>query len=680
LFLLLLPAFGFRNDWREALFNRKGADLGLYGYELLDEEGKFFKKYRDLPFDDPPVVPPGVSFSGIFTNNTVLQMQPLKATLYGNAPPNANVNVALSSNDYNEKNSVKVDGSGVWKIILKNSRPAGGNYTLTASCDKCSNTEVLINITFGDVWYCSGQSNMELPVHNTVSRNQTWDRVKNGELQNIRLYQMSNYNIQEPMFVVPKGAGGTWKLVTNDEFMVMSAVCWYFAQELTGMLGNNSIPIGLIDTAVGGSMIEQWNANHTMPGNCNLDADWPAIRGGKGGNVCHDKPEMCGGLYNGLLAPFQSSTIKGLLWYQGENNMHEYHGNWYNNTGYGCLFKMALKNWRSDWNRLSGTTDPNFPVGVVTLAQGTDEAGPDMAGMRWAQTLNYGYFPNPECTTCFSAQAYDLGDPWNGQHCWAGSDRHVGNNRCSGWSPLVPFSSTVTPFYMGSIHPRVKLEVGRRLAISAFNMFYGGKGPMTGPVLKSCSVQTKGYGDFDIEMEFDQDMMNPHGINNQAGYRLSVMGDYHRGQNLNLGGPLTVNSEGDWVGVSLKGMWDDNGKILASYQASSKDLKQITGLRYAWDNPEITCCPTFNTAIFPCMPRSCPAYMKYNVTTDPSNAQVGLESGRPINPFWAQIKWNNDTHGECSCFAPQKCDGSSQLKPIIEAAEKAQQFLQKQVL
>ena len=83
-------------------------------------------------------------------------------------------------------------------------------------------------------------------------------------------------------------------------------------------------------------------------------------------SYCPDK--ACGGLYNGLVASYLNMTVKAFLWYQGENNVFEEPGSWYNNTGYGCMEPFMLRQWRSQWSIVSGTTSPVTPFGLVTLA------------------------------------------------------------------------------------------------------------------------------------------------------------------------------------------------------------------------------------------------------------------------------------------------------------------------
>eukprot|EP00494_Astrolonche_serrata_P032586 UN32855 len=462
---------------------------------------------------------------------------------------------------------------------------------------------------------------MELALQFSVQRNVTWDLIQNeGRYSNIRLYTIGHmaFDDKAPAYVIPQDhpTTGQWmEKPTHAQFMQFSAVCWYFAQELTEMMGEDAPPFGLVNTAVGGTQVEQWAQNNTLD-HC------------AGPKRCDTEPEQCGILYNSMVKPYLNMTIKGVAWYQGENNMHEDKGNWKNNTGYACMFKSMLEGWRKDWSVEPGTTESNFGFGIVTLASGTSEGGPDMGNMRWAQTLNYGVLPNPACPNCFMAQAYDLGDPWNGGGCWA-----KGNNKCTGWGMTVPFSSTRTPYFMGSIHPRVKYEVGRRLATSAMSVIYGKKQAWTGPTLKSCKYARGQKNRWEITMQFDTDMMNPQGINNQTQNALYVYdSSYVTTESVTK---LLFNDT--WQNALIDGRHFGNGldgTVMFYFYPEDPKLPPPSGLRYMWDSKG--CCPGQKTELSPCIPRSCPIMMKFNTTYDSNNFQVGLEEGLPVNPFWAK--------------------------------------------
>eukprot|EP01083_Nonionella_stella_P223704 796972_1 len=164
-------------------------------------------------------------------------------------------------------------------------------------------------------------------------------------------------------------------ILITDQF---AAPCWYFAQELYDFYNITHIPIGLIDVAIGGTMIEQWIKNETIQPVC-ADSICPNVK--------------CGGLYNGMVSTFVNMTIKAYIWWQGENNMGGTPGSWVNNTGYGCMQPLMVKQWRNIWS-VGGTTF-DAPFGLITLAAGTDEGAVNkMGAMRWAQMANFDYLPN----------------------------------------------------------------------------------------------------------------------------------------------------------------------------------------------------------------------------------------------------------------------------------------------
>lgn len=249
-------------------------------------------------------------------------------------------------------------------------------------------------------------------------------------------------------------------------------------------------------------MIEEWVPNRTS---AQCDAAWGAPHNQK--------------LWDQNVVPYLDMTVKGWLWYQGENNMHGVMGNSQQGVGYGCQMPALVAEWRKHWSVTAGTTDPLAPFGVVTLAPGGDEGGKDIGGMRWSQTANYGVLPNPAMPATFLAQAYDLGEPWGHaldtcvKH-WNCCERLGGSipwkprnmTKCpdggEGWGQCANYcegagSPAATAPYMGGIHPRDKYPVGTRLAQAASVAVYGagsGKLPFTGPTLSGCEVLPAGGG------------------------------------------------------------------------------------------------------------------------------------------------------------------------------------------
>ena len=178
------------------------------------------------------------------------------------------------------------------------------------------------------------------------------------------------------------------------------------------------------------------------------------------------------------------------------------------NVGYSCKQRELAKGWRSIWSETAGTTSPTAPFGIVTLASsGTEGASHEaMGAMRLAQTAGYGVLPNDAIPHSFFAQAGDLDDAWGpgAGPCfvkWACCDGKTyaasrSSATCSAGTKGKPgmcdmaCATAAGTATKGGIHPRSKSPVGERLATSAFNQFYGGKGANTGPTLSGCAIDT----------------------------------------------------------------------------------------------------------------------------------------------------------------------------------------------
>jgi len=293
----------------------------------------------------------------------------------------------------------------------------------------------------------------------------------------------------------------------HSAFAQFSATCMYFGVELIEAREKQgvdaSVPIGLIQSAIGGSQIESWMDNQTL-GQCTNESL-------SGGAI----PENSGRLFYGMIAPFANYSVAGWVWYQGENNIYGDMGNSRTGVGYGCELPAMVRLWRRVW---AASEDAVF--GVATIAAGGSEGnGHHMAGMRWSQTANYGVLPNLAMPRSFLAQVYDLADPWAymGDGSNPSMDREncslpdpatgkYGAN-CSAWDPTV-WSEALRPLaplvrandpsgvpgnnFMGGIHPRLKRPVGRRLAVAAAALLQHAGTPVTGPTIAGCQLSGGG--------------------------------------------------------------------------------------------------------------------------------------------------------------------------------------------
>ena len=309
----------------------------------------------------------GVGFSGVFTHNTILQRGPELSSVYGLADsPNKLITLTITNTannaieTYQTHSDYSTNGS-MWKITFTHPFNYGGNYTLNVKCTDCiytnnSTPNTLYNITFGDVFLLTGQSNMELTMHNTLSRNISYNGIKNGKYKNIRYYKI---NAKLPTgtnvtYVIPWDTHYQFEFADPVTLDARSALGWYFAESLYDLWNITDIPIALIDISQGGSHIEEWIQNKTVQLTCKY-------------TQCPDIG--CGYLYGSRIAPYINMTVRAFLWYQGENNICANQ----NEPGYACSQSFMIQQWREQRSVVPNTTNPMIPFGIVTLACGTSE-------------------------------------------------------------------------------------------------------------------------------------------------------------------------------------------------------------------------------------------------------------------------------------------------------------------
>ncbi len=181
-----------------------------------------------------------VRLHGLFTDNMVIQRD-VDVPVWGTAAPGEEITIKLSKQEL----KATADKDGKWKVVFKPLK-AGGPYKLFA---KGSNTIILKNVISGDVWLCSGQSNMEMSLN--LWMEQDPPDVKTASHSNIRLFTVSKKISETPMTDV----SGRWYKCSPDTAQWFSAVGYYFGRELHQNLG---VPIGLINGSWGGTPAESW--------------------------------------------------------------------------------------------------------------------------------------------------------------------------------------------------------------------------------------------------------------------------------------------------------------------------------------------------------------------------------------------------------------------------------------
>lgn len=465
-----------------------------------------------------------VKLPAIFTSHMVLQ-QGQADRVWGWASPGEEVTVTIAD----QTKTAKAGDDGKWLLTLDPLK-VGGPHTLTV---KGKNEIKLDDVLVGEVWVCSGQSNMQWAV----------GQSNDGDLESlaanfpqIRLISVPQVGTQEPQ----SDFKGEWKLCTPENAKEFSAVGFFFGRQLYQTL---NVPIGLIDDAWGGSACEAWIARDILAADEKYQpllarweqieknypqakadyekklAEWKvAAEAAKAeGKPAPQQPANPDGamygnhrpanIYNGVLKPTIGYGIRGAIWYQGESNA----GRAYQ---YRDLFPLMISSWRKEW----GIGD--FPFYWVQLAdfmaEKTEPGDSAWAELREAQTMTMSKLPNTG-----EAVIIDIGE---------GKD----------------------------IHPRNKQDVGKRLARWALARDYGVNVPYHSPQYKSME---KKDGKIVITLDYVPSGLRPFDVNELRGF--TIAGDDKK----------FVNANAKIVGPNLIEVWSDA-------------VQEPVAVRYAWaDNP-----------------------------------------------------------------------------------------------
>ena len=328
----------------------------------------------------------------------------------------------------------------VWETVYPETRNNGD--ICSVEIEQEDSFVLLDNIIFGDVWICSGQSNMVWPMY--AIYNATEEIAYSASYTNIRMYQANLETSQnEEDDLIGGGWGGWYTADETTKLRTFSAVCFFFARHMTDTLeGDKKKVFGLIQSAWGGTRIEAWSSLDAL-NTCNIPP-----------NVEEAEKNSNTVLWNAMIHPFLRHNIYGTVWYQGESNYK------WNNELYNCTFPTMIRDWRAKWRG----SDPTFPFGFVQLANVVGRGG---VLIRWHQTADYGYAPNSDLDNVFMAVAMDTYDQG---------------------------------IFPGGLHPRYKQIVGERLAISGGNVAYNLNTPTNGPFPNSVSLKD----DHLVEVIYDQ--------------------------------------------------------------------------------------------------------------------------------------------------------------------------------
>lgn len=356
-------------------------------------------------------------FASYYGDHMVLQRAPHKAVVWGYGPvisDNTTVKVTLTSEDNIDLEieyftTVKYNGGkGVWKVLL-GPISSSGPYILTAILvGQEGHVQKLHDVLFGDVWICAGEGNMQYSVGQLTNASEEIAAAE--KYQNVRLFSASPAESDMPWYDL-RGIQLHWsrpsqetlvgKTVPASQFApFFPAVCWLYGKRLHERL---KYPIGLITATYNSSLLDEW----TSPGV--LDScDYPFNP-----SLGHSTSRV----WNAMLHPLLDISVYGALWYQGESDALEMQSYYM----YNCTLVKMFEEWRKlAFQRTLGAIDPTFPIGTVQLAPNRpdkpDESYPyGFTTIRWRQTANYGFNPNPLLKKVFTAVAIDLPDI-NGTH------------------------------------------------------------------------------------------------------------------------------------------------------------------------------------------------------------------------------------------------------------------------
>ncbi len=381
--------------------------------------------------------------NSLFSDGMVLQ-RGRAVPVWGEAGENEKITVTFGDQKVNT-----VAHQGKWRVDLAPLKE-GGPFTMTIAGD---NTITIKNVLVGEVWLCSGQSNMGFTLDRAANAKEAIAAAGDSEL---RLFKVPSAPSDVPL----TNTKGKWSESTPESAKGFSAVAYFFGRDLRKAL---KVPVGLIESAVGGTPAEAWTARTNLESVAELKpildrqaeaekeyktegaaarrkqaAEAAKKAKAEGKSVAKapaeerdpaTSPRRPACLYNGMIVPLQPYAIAGAIWYQGEGNSGRA-------QEYRTLFPTMIRNWRAVWNQ------GEFPFLFVQIAP-MDRMSPEI---REAQLYTWQNVPR----TAMIVTA-DVGEA-------------------------------------NDIHPKRKEPVGARLALAARALAYDEKREYSGPVYESMKV------------------------------------------------------------------------------------------------------------------------------------------------------------------------------------------------
>ncbi len=271
----------------------------------------------------PQMAKAEIRLPAIFGDHMVLQQQS-DAAIWGTALVNKTVEVTTSWD--NRTYSTKTDSTGKWRLKV-HTPSAGGPYDITITD---GTSFKLSDILIGEVWVCSGQSNMAMTFKGFINQpvldaNKTVALSTNNSIRLFKVKSKASLKKLEEL-------SGEWLKSNPENVSNFSATAYHFGKMLQEVL---QVPVGLICSSWGGTRIEPWISKDGLK-----EFDWvPEPAADKEGKVT---PRIPTAIFNGMINPLAGFGIKGVIWYQGESNKAEY-------KEYEKLLPGLINNWRAEW-------------------------------------------------------------------------------------------------------------------------------------------------------------------------------------------------------------------------------------------------------------------------------------------------------------------------------------------
>jgi sialate O-acetylesterase len=372
-----------------------------------------------------------------FISEGMVLQRDTKIPVWGFASPGEKVSLTFKGKGY----TTTTHTNGKWKFNLAASG-AGGPYEMTI---KGLNIITIKDILIGDVWICSGQSNMWLRFSYKGMREQYQEEIDASANPNIRLFNVPGIVSFSPLDDLKDTQG--WLAASPKNLLNFSTIGYFFAKEL---YAKYQVPIGLLSSSFGGTPAEAWVSADVLKQFPEYETRFDQIKTdyseklknehfeviNKSGKVFLQREPST--LYNAMVAPLIPYAFKGVIWYQGEGNSKKA-------KEYQTLFPALIKDWRKKWGR------GNFPFLYVQLANfkalSPQPQQSDWAELREAQTMTLTL-------------------------------------------PKTGMATTIDIGETNDIHPLNKKDVGYRLSLAAQKVAYGDKQVVySGPLYKSMKIK-----------------------------------------------------------------------------------------------------------------------------------------------------------------------------------------------